>query len=170
MPWASGFLLSISPTHSIRMHALHRGASLQCFGPLAIVHYIFPKFPHIVIAIVALVEPLWRCSFGTSVIKAQGFWLDPPHHTHTHTLSIQSPPGPCSCPPMAAFHLRLHGLTVTLATSQNTTALPVLLALFSHLLEGLSRAQPHTHAFPHNVELFVHAHRENKELKLETFI
>lgn len=67
-------------------------------------------------------------------------------HTHTLTLSIQSPPGPCSCPPMAAFLHRLHGLTVTLATSQNTTALPVLLALFSHLLEGLAELSPtHMH-------------------------
>lgn len=130
------------------MSALLWAAVLQCFGPAVIIHYIFSKFPHIVITAVAWNEPLWCCSFGTSFINAAGFWSAPLTHTHKHTYtpSIQSPPGPCSCPPMAAFHLRLHGLTVTLATSQNTTALPVLLALFSHLLEGLAELIPtHMH-------------------------
>lgn len=91
LPWASGFLLS-STQHSIRMPTLQWGASLQCFGLAVIAHYIFPEFPHIVIAIIALVEPLWCCSFGTSFIKAAGFWLAFPNtHTYTHCPSNHHP-------------------------------------------------------------------------------
>lgn len=87
-----------------------------------------------------------RCCFFWHLLYKSCRLLECPPSTHTHTQSIQSQPGPCSCPPMAAFHLRLHGLTVTLATSQNTTVLPVLLALFSHLLAGLAELSPtHMH-------------------------
>lgn len=81
-----------NPAHSIRMPALHWAASLQCFGPAVVVHCIFPKFPHIVIAIVSSAEPFWCCFFGTSFMKAAGFWPAFSNtHTHSHCPSNHRP-------------------------------------------------------------------------------